>query len=233
MAKGKRGSELENDKRREPTRIGIALSLPFKAFIALLFSILISIIIEWIGMTFIWKNEGVNHSRLMVNQEIQYINDRALKSVYTPLFGIQPKEFFQQIVSTTYKYLNKTGVWNGHQKEKSNIILEYLAAALYIMLVGVIRFSIFIFALPVFALFSVVGAVIGLVEREKRKAGGGRESSLYFEVSRAWILPSIGLSFIIYLAWPNSIDPSFVIIPFALSSGVAFMYMTASFKKYA
>jgi len=74
--------------------------------------------------------------------------------------------------------------------------------------------------------------VTGLVERDLRRYGAGRESSDKYELSRKLIVPSIAVCFLLYLSWPNSINPATIVVPFAAFFGYSLHLTASNYKKH-
>jgi integrating conjugative element membrane protein (TIGR03747 family) len=74
--------------------------------------------------------------------------------------------------------------------------------------------------------------VDGLVERDLRRWGGGRESSTVYELAKSAIGPTAIGAWMIYLGMPVSVDPSYVIVPFVFLFGFSVRVTTDRLKKY-
>jgi integrating conjugative element membrane protein (TIGR03747 family) len=77
-----------------------------------------------------------------------------------------------------------------------------------------------------------VGFIDGLVRRDLRRFGAGRESGFVHHRARASLLPLAISPWVIYLALPVSVHPLLILLPGALLLGAAVNVTTASFKKY-
>ena len=86
--------------------------------------------------------------------------------------------------------------------------------------------------MPVFVLAGLIGAVDGLVERDLRRWGGGRESSNVFNLAKRSVVPAFVSACVIYISLPFSIDPVVVLLPFALLLGLAVRISFERLKKY-
>ena len=79
-------AEAVADPRRQAVQQGLfskTLSAAAKLIMWLLFSLLFSIIIEWVGMVLWWPDEGTDHSRNMLVTEISYLDYDFRRSVVT------------------------------------------------------------------------------------------------------------------------------------------------------
>ena len=87
-------------------------------------------------------------------------------------------------------------------------------------------------AIPLFALAAFTGLVDGLVRRDLRKFGSGRESSYLYHKARGTIIPLTIVPWTVYLAIPISISPLLILLPCAVLLGVSVYITVSSFKKY-
>ena len=95
-----------------------------------------------------------------------------------------------------------------------------------------VRLAILTLATPVFGLFATVALVDGLVRRDLRRWGGGRESSFVYHYAKNAALPLVIIAWVLYLALPFSLHPSWVILPFALGFALTVTVTASTFKKY-
>jgi len=72
-------------------------------------------------------------------------------------------------------------------------------------------------------------AFVGLVRRDIRGFGAGRESGFIYHRARASLIPLAVLPWVTYLALPVSVNP---LLPSAVLLGVAVCIAAATFKKY-
>jgi hypothetical protein len=213
--------------------VSTVLTLPVAIVMAIFISSLVSFIIEAVGMAAGWWVEpGVLHSQKMVEQELMYLNDRLEKTILEPFTGLTVQQSFQYTVGKLVEFLDYIGIAKYGSGEYYGGPAAYLGAAVNMLILTFIRFLVFIFSLVLYVLFGWVGFSIGLLERDKRRSGGGRESGTIFQLARSVVPVSIVVPMILYLSWPNSIDPVFIMFPAAAVFGVAVAYMTASYKKY-
>jgi len=111
-------------------------------------------------------------------------------------------------------------------------VTKYVRAAMQITQVFAVRLAILVLAMPVFLMFSLVAMVDGLVQRDLRRWGGGRESSYVYHWAKRSALPLLVLTWVIYLALPFSLHPSFVVLPCASLFALSVAVTASSFKKY-
>ncbi|WP_348260059.1 TIGR03747 family integrating conjugative element membrane protein, partial [Salmonella enterica] len=82
---------------------------------------------------------------------------------------------------------------------------SYLIAAAYTTLVFLVRLLVLCLTLPLFLMAAFVGLVDGLVRRDIRRFGAGRESGFIYHRARARLIPLAVLPWETYLALPVSV----------------------------
>ncbi len=210
----------------------------------LVLSLAFSIVIEWIGMLFWWEEQGLQHSRQMFTNELHYLGEDFKRSIITS----NPLQFAQRVVDGIYyalfefTHLDDLIHWLAQPVEGDGFrvslhqgyetVANFVLAALQIAQVFSVRLAILMLATPVFGLVALVGLVDGLVRRDLRRWGGGRESSFVYHYTKKVALPLIMMAWVIYLSLPFSLHPSWVILPFALGFGFAVTVTASTFKKY-
>lgn len=236
-----------NHTAQHPAQQGIisgTFSIITRVFFALLLALLFSIVVEWIGMTFFWDESGSGHANRMLEIEIEYLNDDFRQSIVTS----SPAQFARDMADASYYYLFEwTGLikfieWAASDQPQSSVhhyahvialgLWDYVLAMIAVTQVFAVRLSILILAIPVFILALVAGFTDGLVQRDLRRWGGGRESSFLYHHSKKVIYPAILSAWVVYLAMPFSVHPSFIIVPFTLLAGIAMAVSASTFKKY-
>ncbi|MCP4287852.1 MAG: TIGR03747 family integrating conjugative element membrane protein, partial [Gammaproteobacteria bacterium] len=195
----------------------------------ILLSLIFSIIVEWAGMVLWWPDEGIEHSRTMLATEISYLESDFKHSVVTS----DPARFAKRFADNTYHYLFEVTRlvdfirWVSPQPAANERGLrptlhkiyqptaEFVIAMMQITQLFSVRLAILTLAMPVFLLFSLVALVDGLVQRDLRRWGGGRESSFVYHYAKKAALPLVVVTWVVYLALPFSLHPSFIVLPFA------------------
>lgn len=212
----------------------------------LLFALLFSIGLEWLGMVFWWPDEGLRHSREMLEAEVGYLQADFRRS----LVSSDPAHFAQTVADKAYVVLfewtrlvdvlgwlgtppaaGESGL-RAQLHELYQPLARFILAALQITQVFALRLAILLLATPVFLLFGVMALVDGLVRRDLRRWGGGRESSFIYHWSKRSALPLLVTAWVIYLALPFSLHPSWVILPFATLFALSIAITASAFKKY-
>ena len=237
------------DPRRTAVRRGTfsrILSGLAQALKWLLVSLLLSILIEWVGMRFWWEAQGPAHSRQMLANELRWLGTGFHQGGWAAHIGHQAYDLSGQVYRLLFEW---TGIvelihWitPAPSPHESGIrvvlhrlhapVSEYVVAALQMTQVFTVRLAILVLSVPVFVLFAWVALVDGLVVRDLRRWGGGRESSFVYHYARKATLPLFLCAWVLYLVSPVSVHPSWVLLPFALAFALAVRITAGTFKKY-
>lgn len=242
-------AETVADPRRTAVRRGLiskGLTATAQAIKWLLFSLVFSIVIEGVGMVLWWPEEGIVHSRTMLANEISYLDSDFRRSIVTS----DPARFAKRVADGTYHYIFEVTQFTRfirwvsplpHADEQGlrptlhriyRPLAEFIIAAMQVTQVFSVRLAILLLATPVFLLFSLVALVDGLVRRDLRRWGGGRESSFVYHYAKKAAIPLVVLAWVVYLALPVSLHPTFIVIPFATLFALAVTVTASTFKKY-
>ena len=242
-------AEVVSDPRRRVVQEGLiskSLTGAAKVIQWLLLSLVFSVIVEWVGMVLWWPDKGIDHSRTMLAREISYLDNDFRRSVVTS----DPAHFAKRFADNTYHYLFEVTRfvdfirWVSPPPLKSekgvrttlhkiyHPIAEFVIAMMQVTQVFSVRLAILTLAMPIFLLFSLVALVDGLVQRDLRRWGGGRESSFVYHYAKKAALPLVVLTWVTYLALPFSLHPSFVVLPFATLFALTVAVTASTFKKY-
>jgi integrating conjugative element membrane protein (TIGR03747 family) len=242
-------AEAVADPRRRDIRRGLISSLlttVAQGVKWLLLSLVFSILIEWAGMVLWWPDQGLDHSRNMLAAEIGYLRadfDRSLVSSDPALFTKTVADKAYYVLFEVTRFADFVA-WAGAAPRAGDSafrarvhahfspVAEYVLAAMQVTQVFSVRLAILALAMPVFLLFSLVALVDGLVKRDLRRWGGGRESSFVYHWSKRSALPLLVLTWVIYLALPFSLHPSFVVLPFTTLFALSVAVTSSTFKKY-
>lgn len=202
----------------------------------LIVSLLLSIVIEWICMTWIWAEAGAEHSKAVMYEEFGWFSKEFRQS----LIYSKPVAFAEDAIRFLHQWLLvKTGIqdWlnspgNGMGKLIYDYAGAYVEAMFYVIIVFIIRLFIIILTSPLFFLAGFVGLADGLVQRDLRKFGVGRESAFKYHHAKKSLTPIMLIAWILYLSIPFSIHPNFILIPAAVLFGLMIRLTASSFKKY-
>lgn len=226
------------------------ITLPFRFFGVLCGSLLLCILVEWVGMHLFWPEQGWRHAQDMVHYELDQLSTHFTRSVVVQ----EPGRTAHRLVEGAYEWIFiKTGLleWvqnaaaqarSGTQEPTRNLRYYlgqvyafsegYLIAAAYTVLVFLVRLLVLCLLLPLFLMAVFVGFVDGLVRRDIRRFGAGRESGFVFHRAKAALMPLVVLPWAVYLALPISVSPLLILLPSAVLLGVAVNIAAGSFKKY-
>ena len=217
-----------------------------KALRWLLLSLLFSIVVECIGIVFWWPDAGLEHSQQMLSREIEYLDRDFRQSIMSTDPGRIARTAAEQ---AHYLLFEVTGMvrlmgWLSRPPITSETgirlklhrlykpIAKFAAAAIQIVQVFSVRLVILSLATPVFLLFSLIGLVDGLVQRDLRRWGGGRESSYLYHYAKNSVWVFMLAAWVSYLALPFSLHPVFIVLPFAATFGFSISITASTFKKY-
>ena len=228
--------------RKEPGLLGKAIASTVALVVWLLLSLLISIMIEWVGMVWFWPEQGAGHSQTVLTSDIVHldarlyghsltIKHRVTDKVRSVMAWLDSQAGFKRLLSRSNPNDTISAIreWGGRYYLKAE---PYLQAANTVAQTFVVRLTLIIFSLPIFLLTGIIGAVDGLVERDLRRWGGGRESSNVFNLAKRSVVPAFIGACVIYISLPFSTDPVLVLLPFALLLGLAVRIGFERLKKY-
>lgn len=226
------------------------ITLPFQMFGALCGSLLLSILIECLGLHFFWPEQGWRHAQSMLSYELEQVSRDFTRSVVVH----EPARNAQWLVESTYHWIFVDSGLGERLREASTRSAEsasrtfrdvrgyvdyaythledYLLAAVYTLLVFLVRLLVLCLTLPLFVMAAIVGFVDGLVRRDIRRFGAGRESGFIYHRAKAALVPLLVLPWVVYLALPVSVSPLLILLPSAVLLGLAVNIATSSFKKY-
>lgn len=231
------------------TLVGKVISLPFALFGILCGSLLLSILFEWIGLYFFWSEQGWHHAEEMFYHELEQLSSTFTQSIVLS----DPVQFTHKTIQWVHQWVFvKSGILDQFNavvipqdddsvrkltfKQYLNVTINgfqnYLLAAAFTVLTFMVRIFILILSMPLILLAIFVGFIDGLVKRDIRRFVAGHESGFVYHRAKAFIVPTITLPWVIYLALPISISPLLIMLPCALLSGIVMNIAAASFKKY-
>lgn len=226
------------------TLLGQLLSLPGKILGLLLVSLLCSLLMEYAGMLWFWPEQGWRHSQAMLHAELGWLGEQFPRSLLLQDPEASTRAALEWLQATLFErsgLLDYASQARGRSHDRNltgllaqlYLLLEdFIVASLFVTLTFVVRLIILTLALPLFALAALTGLVDGLVRRDLRKFGAGRESSFIYHRAKRLILPTLSAPWLLYLALPVSLHPMWVLLPSAASLGVAVAITAGTFKKY-
>ncbi|NCG54034.1 TIGR03747 family integrating conjugative element membrane protein [Serratia fonticola] len=209
----------------------------------LLASLFLSLVFEYLGMVFLWPEEGMRHSQQMLVRELEFLSAGFTRS----LMHSAPVETGHAVIGQLAQWLLvDSGVsewrYRGQQPGASalqawggwlyGLLQDYLLASVYVCLTFVVRLMILTLSLPLFVLALLVGLTEGLVRRDLRRFGAGYESSFIYHHAKRSIKTALYTPWLLYLSLPFTVYPNLILLPAATWLGLAVCVTTATFKKY-
>jgi len=217
------------------------LSLAFGAAISILGSLAVGTLIEWAGMHLWWKDQGVQHSRDVVAEDLGYLAEyrRSLLTNDTVAFAAA----WAQAATTAAgavgvlllirKGSEPAGPEAGRAQHLLRQAVPYLTAMVHVWQDAFVRLAIVYLALPAFVIAFLLGLVDGLARRDIRKWCGGRESAFVYHHAKRLLWPAFTFGFFAYLTWPTGgFNPAWAVLPFCAASAFTVSLMASTFKKY-
>ena len=231
-------------RRKEPGLLGKLLSGIVAIICWLIISLLISVIVEWIGIRFFWPEQGSQHAQTMLEKDTSYLHHRVANSA--SVFAQWIRQTADDLVAWVEQGLDFQYffAWLSEPTSTDDTVFKhglsevyakfepYVDSVPYTIQVFLVRLAIVVLSLPSFLLFGAIGLVDGLVERDLRRWGGGRESSVVYNLARKSVFRLFIFACVVYLSFPITIAPSWIIIPFAITFGLSLRITFERFKKY-
>jgi integrating conjugative element membrane protein (TIGR03747 family) len=229
---------------QRPGLIISAISLVLRIIGLLMASLLFSILIEFAGLLLFWGDQGWQHSQAMLTNELGWLSEHFKSSLLIQ----QPGQMIVQVLDLlNQRLLVKTGFADFAQQARvsSNSngfwgwinslyvsIEDFVLAAVYVSFTFVVRLTILVLATPLFLLAALTGFVDGLMRRDLRKFGAGRESSFVYHRAKRAVIPLLIVPWVIYLSLPFSLNPIAILLPCAVVLGATVAITATTFKKY-
>jgi len=207
-------------------------------------SLLFSILLEFMGMLWFWPEQGWHHSHTMWLTELGWLSNHFRSSllVHEPAQAtakiLEHLNYWVVVRSgwaqsdTHLKLLSREASLQGQLAQAYVAGQDYLLAALFTVFTFVVRLTVLSLAMPLFLLAVLTGMVDGLMRRDLRKFGADRESSFIYHRAKRTLLPLTISPWVIYLSLPWSLNPNWVLLPYAGLLGCMVALTMATFKKY-
>lgn len=243
-------SSAQREQIRRQGLIVSTITLPFRLLGVLIGSLLFSITVECVGMHLFWKDQGWRHSQQMLQYELSHLSGHFTRSVVVQ----EPGRTAHALVDTGYEWVFvRSGLLErmsqtaeraraptqGQKRNFQYFISQvyvwtesYLIAAAFTTLTFLVRLLVLVLTLPLIFTSTFVGLVDGLVRRDVRRFGAGRESGFIYHRAKASLMPLAVLPWVTYLALPVSVHPLLILLPSAALLGLAVSLTAGSFKKY-
>ncbi|MDR6958403.1 integrating conjugative element membrane protein (TIGR03747 family) [Pseudomonas brassicacearum] len=229
---------------QRPGLIVSVIGLVLRIIGLLIASLLFSILIEFAGLLLFWGDQGWLHSQAMLAHELGWLSEHFKSSLILQQPGqtiVQWLDFLNQwlLVKTGLADFARqarvssqgNGFWSWINQLYVSIE-DFVMAAVYVAFTFVVRLTILVLATPLFLVAMFTGFVDGLMRRDLRKFGAGRESSFVYHRAKRAMTPLLLVPWIVYLSLPVSLNPLFIFIPSAAMLGVTAAITATTFKKY-
>ena len=194
-------------------------------------ALLLNIMIELVGIWLDWWDlPGSSHARFVLQQELDWLNNDFRSAIGDPL---------SVAVAAGQSFYDWVWVWGG--KDMGQVILgsvgsgsvyDWIRATIWVTQVFAVRLVVMLFSMPIFLAFGIVALTDGLLQRDLRRFGGGRESGYIWHHAMKAVRPTVILPIVIYLGLPFSIHPNLIVLPFAILFSISLWIGAAWFKKY-
>ncbi|KGA36280.1 membrane protein [Pectobacterium brasiliense] len=250
MAEPTRNPSPQKPERQHGLLYNVLWGWPWKLIGIILGSLLLSLLIEYVGIAFFWPTEGAAHSQQVMNTELGFLSSEFKRSllfsepsvtvihwINTGYHWVFINSGFMDWVSNQYQMqadshseLSRSlNAWSGWLAQS---LREYLLATVYVTVVTIVRVTILVLSIPLFAMVVIVAIVEGLGRRDLRRFGAGYESSFLYHHAKRLVKPAFYVPAMLYLSWPMAVYPNLLLLPAALLFGTAITVTTATFKKY-
>ena len=229
---------------QRPGLIVSAIKLVLHVIGVLIASLLFSMLIEFAGLLLFWEDQGWRHSQAMLTSELGWLSEHFQSSLIIQQPGqtiVQWLDFLNQwlLVKTGFadfaRQARVSSLGNGYWSWLNQLyvsIEDFVLAAVYVTFTFMVRLTILLLATPLFLLAALTGFVDGLMRRDLRKFGAGRESSFLYHRAKSAVKPLLLVPWIIYLSLPFSLNPMAVFLPCAAMLGVTVAVTSMTFKKH-
>ncbi|MBY5172969.1 TIGR03747 family integrating conjugative element membrane protein [Klebsiella variicola] len=232
---------------KEPGLISFLVwHLPWKLLGLFFFSLFLSIVLEFVGITFFWSDAGWHHSQEVLLTELAWFRDDFRQGL-SVVSGMSPGGLTSSVIGTLHEWLmvksgfeawvdagagESAGLMNRAGSSLWRLLQDYILAAIHVTLVCVLRVLVLLYTLPSFFLVMLAGATEGWMMRELRRFGAAYESSFIYHHARRMIKPLFLLPWLVYLNIPVAVWPPVILLPSGLLLASAVMATVATFKKY-
>jgi len=219
--------------------VTLILATVLGLFFATLVSWMFGVLIELSGIYYFWPEEGIDHSRRLVQEDMGYISAAPRSVLVDDTVG-----FATEVVDTVEQQYRRIGIPQWYERTQSREaetlaaeisfhVSRVLLMTMYVAQDTLLRLAVAGFAIPAFFLACLLGLVDGLVRRDLRRWGGGRESSFVYHHAKRYTKWALTGGFTAYLAWPfGGFDPALMVLTCTALVAAALSTTVASFKKY-
>ena len=192
---------------------------------------ILAIALEWLGDAFFWRNTCASHSEQVLQATWQWWQGSAGALVWLETNLALVSDKLQQGMAALIVSLNgQSGLfWT---ETVTTVIRCALLSSKNITLTFLLRLTILLQALPLFALAIIIGLIDGLVRRDLRRFGASHESGFVYHHAKRMISSSLIATGLAWLAVPVFFEPEFVLAPGAVVIGLISSLAFSAFKKY-
>lgn len=250
-------------KPRVKGPVEIALGLSLGLISMTLFSWLLGCVIEFVAIYTVWPEKAERHSRDLVAEDLGYIaaaprslliedtvgfSHAVVNRVQTQYQRLGVMTWYEQhhgpertsatpttapgaAASKAGRLVHKAfGRLSGDVQREAS---RWALISMYVAQDTLLRLAIAAFAAPAFLLACLLGLVDGLVRRDLRRWGGGRESSFIYHNAKRYTIWALTGGFTLYLAWPfGGFNPAYMVLFFTALVALTLSTTVAAFKKY-
>lgn len=211
----------------------------------------IGVLIEIGGSYTIWEEQGEGHIQSLVQEDLGYIaaaprsvliDDTSafaktiVEGVTYPYERLGLIRLYRNQMKAERQRETQAALSKGMSAAASSLLGElsrYILISMFVLQDVLLRMSIAVFALPAFLLACVLGAVDGLMRRDLRRWGGGRESSFVYHHAKKFAVWSLTGGFVFYLSWPfGHFNPAYMVLIFTVLVAYTLSTALSAFKKY-
>lgn len=247
-----------NTRPARPTTKGpieLVLIVVFSLISVTIGSWFVGLVVEITGNYTLWPNAGSEHARQMVLQDLEHIAAAPRSLVVTDTISWSAS--IVRVIERPYRVLGlldapalqpQAKYMTGSRATGSGSLADnirrttadmgvtmrlWAQISMYVAMDVLLRMSVAVFALPAFVLACLVGVTDGLVRRDLRRWGGGRESSFVYHHAKRYTAWALTGGFGLYLAWPfGGFNPAYMVLLFTVLVAFSMSTTVAAFKKY-
>lgn len=209
--------------------LGSMLKMFWDIVSTLFISMLFSIGVALVGVTFFWPEEGAEHERRTLVIELDALAYE-LRFVGEALNDVVARFILD----------SRDNWWGG------GVIADFVEwcasfvspqAAMYgevvslTMQIFIVRVGVIISSMPIIILWIGLGVVCGLTERDLRRFNAALESSTTFNLAYRHVKIPFILFIALYLSWPTQAYALLATIPVSIGSFIMFFLAVANYKK--
>lgn len=192
-------------------------------------SLLLSIVVALVGVTWFWPDEGVNHELQTLEQELSelayelrdfgsgfsaWVESLILKMMQWPWFA----ESFGKAITWLFGWFSEQAVMYGQ--------VTYYATLIFIVRLGVIISSV-----PILLIWIVIAVVCGLTERDLRRHNAALESSTVFNLAVTHVKFPFLICIAIYLSFPTRAYSILATLPVCVGTFLLVYLAIGHYKK--